>query len=45
MSMIQPEIEALASELREVAPSPGFAAQANATPELYDRAERDFEAF
>ena len=31
MSMIQPEIEALSSELREVAPSPGFAAQANAT--------------
>jgi len=45
MSPIQPEIEALFSELREVAPSPGFAAHANAAPELYERADRDFEAF
>src|SRR5665811_1891066 len=45
MSPIQPEIEALFSELREVAPSPGFAAYANAAPELYERADRDFEAF
>ncbi len=45
MSAIQPEIEALFSEQREFAPPPGFAAHANAAPELYDRAERDFEAF
>jgi len=45
MSMIPPEIEALYSEQREFAPPPGFAAQANAAPELYARAEQDFEAF
>ena len=45
MSTSQSEIEALFSEVREVAPSPGFTAQANATPDLYERAERDPEAF
>ena len=45
MSVIQPEIEALFSEQREFAPPPGFAAQANATPDLAERAERDYEAF
>ena len=45
MSTSQPEIEALFSEVREVAPSPGFTAQANATADLYERAERDPEAF
>ena len=45
MSAIQPEIEALFSEQREFAPAPAFAAQANATPELYERAEQDLEAF
>jgi acetyl-CoA synthetase len=45
MSAIEPEIEALFSEQREFAPTPAFAAQANASSELYERAERDVEAF
>ena len=45
MSAIQPEIEALFAEQREFAPPPDFAAQANATSELYQRAEQDVEAF
>ena len=43
MSAIQPEIEALFSEQREFAPTPAFAAQANATSELYGRAEQDVD--
>jgi acetyl-CoA synthetase len=38
-------IEALFEEGRRFPPSPDFAAQANATAELYDQAERDFEGF
>ena len=45
MSMIQPEIEALFSEIRDFAPPPAFAAQANATPDLYERASGDYEGF
>jgi acetyl-CoA synthetase len=45
MSANQPEIEALFSEQREFAPPAGFAAHSNAAPELYARAEQDFEAF
>jgi acetyl-CoA synthetase len=45
MSAIQPEVEASLSEAREFAPPPEFVAHANAAPELYERAERDFEAF
>jgi acetyl-CoA synthetase len=40
-----PEIEALLTERREFPPPAEFAAQANATPELYALAERDYEAF
>jgi acetyl-CoA synthetase len=40
-----PEIENLLAESRTFPPDPAFAAQANATAELYDEAERDFEAF
>jgi len=45
MGMIQPEIEALYLEQREFAPPPEFAAQPNATAELYARAEHGLEAF
>ncbi len=45
MSAIEPEIEALFSEERDFAPPAGFAAQANATLDLYARAEQDPEAF
>jgi acetyl-CoA synthetase len=41
----RPEIEALMAEDRAFPPDPEFAAQANATAELYDEAERDPEAF
>jgi acetyl-CoA synthetase len=41
----RPEIEALYAERRTFPPDPAFAAQANAQPDLYDEAERDFEAF
>ncbi|HET7676911.1 MAG TPA: acetate--CoA ligase [Candidatus Limnocylindrales bacterium] len=41
----RPEIEALMGEGRSFPPDPAFAAQANATAELYAEAERDFEAF
>ena len=40
-----PEIENLLAESRTFPPDPAFAAQANAKAELYDEAERDFEAF
>jgi acetate--CoA ligase len=40
-----PEIENLLAESRLFPPPPGFAAAANAGPDLYDEAERDFEAF
>jgi acetyl-CoA synthetase len=40
-----PEIDALFTERREFAPPPEFAAHANATRELYERAERDYEGF
>jgi acetyl-CoA synthetase len=40
----RPEIEALMAEDRAFPPDPEFAAQANATAELYDEAERDPEA-
>ena len=40
-----PEIDALMTERREFPPPPAFAAQSNATPDLYERAERDFEGF
>jgi acetyl-CoA synthetase len=39
------EIENLLAERRTYPPSPDFSAQANATAELYDEAERDFEGF
>jgi acetyl-CoA synthetase len=39
------EIENLLAERRTYPPSPDFAAQANASAELYDEAERDFEGF
>ncbi len=35
----------LASETRSFAPTPEFAAQANATAQMYDRADADFEGF
>jgi acetyl-CoA synthetase len=46
-SASRPEIEALPllAEGRAFPPSPAFAAQANAKPELYDEAERDYEGF
>ena len=40
-----PEIENLLAENRTFAPDPAFSAQANATADLYDEAERDFEGF
>jgi acetyl-CoA synthetase len=40
-----PEIENLLAESRTFPPDPAFAAQANATADLYDEAERDFEGF
>ena len=40
-----PEIENLLAEHRTFPPSPAFAAQANATADLYDEAERDYAAF
>ncbi|HVM31277.1 MAG TPA: acetate--CoA ligase [Candidatus Limnocylindrales bacterium] len=41
----RPEIEALLAERRTFPPDPAFAAQANATAELYEEAERDYVAF
>jgi acetyl-CoA synthetase len=41
----RPEIEALMAEGRTFPPDPAFAAQANATADLYAEAERDSEAF
>ncbi len=38
-------IEALLHEQRRFAPSPAFAAQANAQPDIYEEAERDYTAF
>ena len=40
-----PEIENLLAESRTFPPDPAFAAQANAKADLYEEAERDFEAF
>jgi acetyl-CoA synthetase len=40
-----PEIENLFAETRTFPPDPAFAAQANATAELYEAAEADAEAF
>ena len=40
-----PEIENLMAESRLFPPDPAFAAQANATADLYAEAEADFEAF
>jgi acetyl-CoA synthetase len=40
-----PEIENLLAESRTYPPDPAFAAQANATADLYVEAEADFEAF
>jgi acetyl-CoA synthetase len=41
----QPEIENLMAERRTFPPDPAFPANANARAELYEEAERDFEAF
>jgi acetyl-CoA synthetase len=38
-------IEALSQESRRFAPSPEFAAQANAQPGIYEQAEQDFQEF
>ena len=40
-----PEIENLLAESRTFPPDPAFAAQANATADLYEEANRDFEGF
>jgi acetyl-CoA synthetase len=40
-----PEIENLLAESRTFPPDPAFTAQANVKAEIYDQAERDFEAF
>src|SRR3954468_2280689 len=40
-----PEIENLMAESRTFPPDPAFAAQANATADLYIEAEADFEEF
>ena len=45
-TMNAPEIENLmTAEGKHFPPAPEFTAQANATRELYDEAERDYEAF
>ena len=45
-SMSRPEIENLmTAEGRHFPPDPAFGAQANATADLYEEAERDYEAF
>ena len=41
----RPEIENLMAETRTFPPDPDFAAQANATSDLYEEAERDYVAF
>jgi acetyl-CoA synthetase len=41
----RPEIEALMAERRTFPPDPAFTAQANATADLYERAEQDYEGF
>jgi acetyl-CoA synthetase len=43
--MTTPAIEALLEESRRFPPCPEFAAQANAKPNLYDDAQRDYVAF
>jgi acetyl-CoA synthetase len=40
-----PEIENLMAEGRSFAPDPAFSAQANAGPDVYTRADEDYEAF
>ena len=44
-SLSRPEIENLLAEKRTFPPSAGFAAQANAKPDIYQEAERDYVAF
>src|SRR3954464_5957267 len=44
-SMREPDIENLMAERRKFTPPPEFVAQANATQELYEEAERAYEAF
>jgi acetyl-CoA synthetase len=44
-SMSPPEIENLMAERRTFPPDASFSAQANATAELYEEAERDYVAF
>jgi acetyl-CoA synthetase len=44
-SLSRPEIENLLAETRTFPPSDEFKAQANATADLYEEAERDHEAF
>ena len=41
----EPELENLLAETRRFPAEPEFVAQANATAELYEEAERDYEAF
>jgi acetyl-CoA synthetase len=41
----RPEIEALYGEGQSFPPDPAFAAQANATADIYEEADRDVEAF
>jgi acetyl-CoA synthetase len=41
----RPEIEALLAERRVFPPDPAFSAGANVTQDVYNEAERDFEAF
>ncbi|MGB8907266.1 MAG: acetate--CoA ligase [Candidatus Cybelea sp.] len=43
--MTSPAIEALLEESRRFPPDPEFAAQANAKPDMYEEAERDYAAF
>jgi acetyl-CoA synthetase len=44
-SLSEPELENLLAEKRTFPPAPEFSAQANATAELYEEAERDYEQF
>src|SRR6476619_1061749 len=44
-SLSEPELENLLAERRTFPPASEFSAQANATADLYEEAERDYEAF
>ncbi len=44
-SLSEPELENLLAEKRTFPPAAEFSAQANATADLYEEAERDYEAF